>query len=139
MNQIYSDEGLLLLLKRIAGAEATAGLGNKWSIYTNDKSPTGRSVLSDFTLSQVDFDVFTRTSVDLVLGQVIAGIGTIEGPLLKFKNLAVADRVVYGYVITNDFGTILIAAGRFDAAPVTVLPGDYVLVQPVYSDRSEFS
>lgn len=134
MAQIYPDEGLIPMLLAIVD---NAGEGLTWALYENDVQPDLDSVLSDFTLSDPTWGQAILDAADFTNSLVNLHIGTLQAPNIKFKNTTAATVTVYGYVVFNQVGNVLIAANRFEAAPVTLVVNATQTVTAIIGDYSE--
>jgi|SRR5665213_4187492 len=133
MPQIYPDQGLLQMLHRIV---ENAGSGLTWALYTNDLDPTLDSLLSDFTLGDPGWAQVVLVGTDFVNEIVNLHVGTIQAPTIQFKNTGVITVDVYGYVIFDQVGRLLIAANRFEDSPITMIVN---AVQPVPAIIGDYS
>lgn len=134
MVQIYPDEGLITALLRIVEND---GNGLTWALYSNDLDPSPASVFTDFTLIA---DLWARTQLlasDFTLTQVISHVATIQAAAIDFTNSEGVSRTAYGYFIYDQVDEKVIAAARFDDAPVTILPGGTKTVAAIIGGYSE--
>lgn len=137
MDLIFSDESLVLCLQRIAGAEPNAADGNFWGLYTNDVTPARDTELADLDVDITNFVTVQKDQTDLSTQSVTSDTGSIQGPPITFTNTGGAPVDVYGYAILDSTQTQLVAAARFDVAPITVGPGSDLPVIPIYLSRSQ--
>lgn len=135
MKQIYPDEGLQFLNRRAAGL---SGDPLQWQLFSNDVTPTLDSVLDDFTLIDWD-DPIELASGDFVGEQLVAHVASITAPNAVFENASGVDKEVYGYVVMDPSGVLLVAVARFPGAPITVANGGSQAVIPIIGDYSEFN
>lgn len=134
MQQIYPDEGLVSQLMRIMGDDV------KYHLYTNDITPDRATVLADFTEAAfTGYAAVTVEAADFTIDGVSAHVGYIQAPPITFTNGSGVDQDAYGYYVTDAGSTEVLAAGRFDAAPVTKADGDAWSVIPVWGDSSSLS
>jgi len=135
MKQIYPDEGLQFLNRRAVGLDASP---LQWQLFSNDVNPTLDSVLDDFVLIDWD-DPIELSSGDFIGEQLINHVASITAPNAVFENASGVDKEVYGYVVMDNAGVLLIAAARFPGAPITVPNTGSQAVIPIIGDYSEFS
>jgi len=134
MQQIYPDQGLVPQLLRIMAADV------KYHLYANDLTPDRGTVLADFTgAAWTGYASVTVEAADFTIDGVAAHVGYIQAPPITFANGSGADQDAYGYYVTDAGNTKVLAAGRFDAAPVTKPDGDEWSVIPVWGDSSSLS
>jgi hypothetical protein len=134
MQQIYPDEGLVTQLVRIMGDDV------HYHLFVNDVTPDRDTVLADFT--EAAFTGYVEVTVeaaDFTIDGVSAHVGYIQAPPITFSNGSGVDQDAYGYYVTDVGDTEVLAAARFDAAPVTKPDGDQWSVIPVWGDSSSLS
>lgn len=120
MQLVYPDDGLLHQLKLIANNN---GNGLLWQLYQNDIDPQLDSVLADFTLADATWGQALVILADYSFLAVTLNIGTIQAGPVSFSNATGMDQDIYGYVVYDFTTSHLIAAARFDGAPLTVVDG----------------
>lgn len=131
MNQIYPDPSLIWMLRRVVG------VGLLYNLYTNNRTPA----LSD-TLASYSPALWSGYAPILVpaaawtVASVTSHLGDLEASPINFNNTSPGPVTVYGYFITDDTGTQLVGAARFDLAPVTIERGDFLPVIPLLGSYS---
>lgn len=134
MKLIFPDAGLVEQLARILGGSVV------YQLYDNDVTPTDLSVLGDFSLAGWPTPgSFTLGNIDYTLRGVAAHAGYAIAPPIAFLNSTGMDQVAYGYRVLDTGLTILLAAARFDGAPLTIHDGDSLTVVPVWGDFSQYT
>jgi hypothetical protein len=134
MVQLFIDDGLLFCLKQIANA---AGAGMYWQLYTSNTTPAKSDTLATYTLASSTYFRSQQAVGNFTLQQVAADIGTIQAPNVVFTNGSGSPVTVYGYVIYEPTGSKLVAAARFDSAPITIAAGGTLVVTPILGDADE--
>jgi hypothetical protein len=104
----------------------------EWHIFINDVTPARATVAGDLTFDDDSFPPVSLTSDDFTLEQVLSDVGSIQAPTIPFENVGADTVLVYGYAIVNTAG-VLIAAARFNGAPLTIDVADTTPVVPVLS------
>lgn len=135
MLQVYPDEGLILMLRRIANNKDN---GLLWALFTNDVDPDPANERSDFTIAG-DWGQRTLDDDDFVLEQVVAHVGTIQGNTIFLTNDTGGNVTVYGFIVVEPTSNTLLMVNRFVDGPITVPNGGEVPMTPVlgnYSDKS---
>jgi hypothetical protein len=134
MNQIYPDAGLVASLQRIATPSLHCHL------YDNNLVPDRSTTLG--TLHEASFGGYAIQTVPVAsftLTGVVAHVGGIQALPVAFANTSGGPQQAYGYYVTDETDTYLVAVARFDAAPVTIPDGGNQLVVPVLGDYSALS
>lgn len=134
MTQLYIDDGLVWCLQQIANA---AGAGMYWRLYTSNTTPAKGDTLATYTLAATGWGRIQVPVGSFTLTQVAADIGSIQAPNIVFTNTTGGTINVYGYVIYEPTGNKLVAAARFDTAPIAVLNGGTLVVTPVLGDADQ--
>lgn len=133
MDQIYPDTALIPALLAIANMNG----GITWHIFTNDRTPALDDDLVDYDLNDLVWPPITLAPADFVNQVINQHVGAIyPASALSWTNLSGVDEVVFGYVITDATGTILLAAARFDDAPKTVRPNGTLSFQAILGSYS---
>lgn len=135
MNQVHPDVSLLPMLTEILGIDFN------YHLYTAPSSPPTRdSILSDFTeeagagyaLVAVDGTDFTVTGVAGHQAFAIAGdIAFTPDVGVTFTN--------YGYYVTDQTNTTLIAFGHFDSGPIVTTGPATLTLGPRFGDNSKYA
>jgi len=134
MTQVFPDDGLVWSLKQLANA---AGSGMYWRLYENNVTPSLADTLATYTLSDTAWGRIQVALASFTLTQVAAHIGSIQAPDIVFTNGSGGSKNFYGYVIYEPTTNKLVAAARFDAAPLVVANGATVTVTPILGDADE--
>jgi len=132
MEQIYVDEGLVFQLDLIVAVD------NVWHIFVNDVTPDRDTELGDLT--EASFSGYAEQTVlgtAFIADGVVGHVGFKVAAPIAFLNSSGSPVDVYGYYVTDAGGTILLAAARFDAAPVTKEDGESIIVVPVWGAFSQ--
>jgi len=130
---IYPDAGLNRLI--LHGLEPTV----QYRLFVNDVTPDRDSVAGDFTqaawsgYAPINIDVADWTAVTPTIHK-----GKVTHDDINFANSSGSDENAYGYYVVTLAG-LLLAAMRFDGAPLIVPAGDILAVRPVHGDRSGFT
>ena len=134
MNQIHPNASLVPLLQLQVASDV------KIKLYTNDLTPGVGTVLGDFTEqgSGTGYAAITVAAADFSLTGVSGNIGTVQASPVTFTASGGAW-TVYGYYVTNTGNDKLLAAARFDGAPITVPDGGTRVVVPIFSLQSRYT
>lgn len=133
MNQIYPNEGLVEQLTRILSQ------GIRVKLFKNDIDPDKATVVGDLTeadwtgYASVDMD-----DTDFTLTGISGDAGYALAAPITFANGSGSAKSAYGYYVTTQDDATLLAAARFDSAPITKADGEQWVVTPVWGDSSEF-
>jgi len=130
MDQIHPDACLVPLLQRIASA------GVHIDVFVNNVTITRATVLADLTFSGASPAVVI--SSDFSATGVVGHKGSIVAPPVEIVNNSGVDKTGYGYVITDNANTVLLAAANFDA-PIIRHNTEAWDVVPILGDSSRFS
>jgi len=131
MQQFYPDDGLVFQLLQIVADDV------RYHLFTNDFTPDRDTVLADLTeAAWTGYAYVDVAPGDFATSGVAGHVGYIQAPPITFDNGSGADQSAYGYYVTNVAGTKLLAAARFDSAPITKPDGDQFTVIPVWGDSS---
>lgn len=134
MDIIFPDTGLIRTLLQVVGD------GLIYNLFTNDYTPTLSDALTDYTVANWSgYASQTVTQLDFITQEVTAHVGGISAGPLAFYNTSNDPVVVYGYFVTDSTGTTLVAAARFDLAPITIPNGGLFPVTPILGDYSGLS
>lgn len=131
MIQIYPDEGLVKLLKRMA----TSSLD--YRLFTNNVTITRSTGIAGITeLTTFGYALITVVLGDFTTTGVTAHVGSLIAAPISWTP-AGGSWTLYGYYVTaNDTGELLYA-GNFDSAPITVPNGTPLLLTPRIGDFSQ--
>lgn len=130
MDQVFPDDGL------VQAALNMLGTGIQYRLYTNDVTPTLFSVVGDF--SEAAFGGYVPvalTVADFGLVQVLNHVGIIQAAAIAFQNTSGGNVTCYGYFVLDDQGNVL-AAARFDSAPLVRADGESFIIIPIFGDLS---
>lgn len=129
----FPDEGLIFLLQQIV-------LNNvKLHIFVNNITPTKTTVLANLTeASWTGYASQTLTSGSWISLGVNSNVGTLVYPTCTFVNTGGTPQNAYGFYITDNAVTKLLAVGLFDSAPITLpaTTGTYSFI-PTIGDLSQ--
>lgn len=134
MNLIYADNGLVMQLERIWSPSV------RYHLFYNNYTPTRATVLAD--LSEPGWASYASVLVDdtdIIASGVAANVGYVQAAPVIFTNTSGISVDCYGYYVTDSGNTKLLAAARFDSAPVSKANGESFVVIPVWGDFSQNS
>jgi hypothetical protein len=132
MDLVFPNQGLKEQLQRILTS------GFNWRLFTNNITPTRSNVLSDFTEAIFSgYAPWFQQWTDFTLNGVSGNTGYAIAPPVAFSNSSGSDQQVYGYFVTDTGNTMVVAAARFDGAPVTIPNGSSIAVVPTWGDVSQ--
>jgi hypothetical protein len=134
MDLLFPDDGLVEMLTRIANP------GLKYRLFVNNLIPTLSTTLAGITeAAWAGYNPFTLTWADYTLHGVSSHTGYGISPPILFANASGAGVQAYGYYVTNNANSILMAIARFDGAPITIPDGGTYSVFPVLGDLSQLT
>ena len=134
MDLIYVDAGLLTQLSAVLSTD------KKYHLFTNNAMPGPATVLADLTeASFPGYASVTVTSGGWTSSGVSGHVGYKIAPAITFTNSSGSSVSVYGFFVTDSTGTILLAAARFDAAPIVIPNGGTQQVIPSWGAFSKFT
>lgn len=134
MNQVYPDVGLVPGLQRLATPSVHIHL------FYNDLTIDRGVALGDFSEpAWTGYAVVNVPVADFTLKGVVAHVGGIQALPVAFTNGSGGSVDIYGYYITDETDTYLLAAARDPAAPVTLAPTESYLVVPILGGYSALS
>lgn len=135
MHQIYPDVALTPILARIVTPSV------RFHLFDNDITPGLGTVLSDFHEmgSGEGYASVLVLAADFSLSGVTAHIASMLAAPISFLKTSGTPADAYGYFATDDAGTVLLWAARFDSAPLTRSPGGSWIVTPTVQDFSNLS
>jgi len=134
MTQLFPDIGLLYALNRLANA---GGSGLYWALFSSNSTPVKASLFADFTMWDTSYGRIQVALASFTLQQVAGNIGTIQAPNITFTNGSGGNLNAYGYLIYVPSTNEIIAAARFDSAPLVVANGGTVIVTPILGDADQ--
>lgn len=134
MDLIFPDDGLVEQLKRILNGTV------KYHLFTNNVTPTLADTVATYTeASWTGYAAVSKTFTDYTINGVSGHNGFAIASPIAFSNTSGSSQNAYGYYVTDSGGTILLAAARFDSAPVSIPNGGSTSVVPVWGDYSQLS
>ena len=135
MKLVFADETLIEQLVAIATG---SGGGLYWRLFENDVVPSADMVKADYTLSDDAWGEIQVAPGDFDIQQVSAGQGSIQALNIVFQNGSGGPLNFYGYVILNAAKTKVIAAARFDDAPISLADFGKLPVVPILGAQSYY-
>jgi hypothetical protein len=128
---IFPDTGLLYL------ARQAVGTGLIYDLYMNDYTPGLDSNLGNFVRGNwsgyiPQFVPMAAWTVSLIS----AHVGSLSAAPIPFTNPSIGPVQVYGYFVKDASNTVLVAAARFDLAPITIPVGNVFTVVPLIGSFS---
>lgn len=134
MDLLFPDPGLVYVLKKTVGALLI------YDLFINDYTPTLDSTLADFNRAVWSgYAPIQVPAAAWINENVQAHLGTLSADDIVFFNTSPSNVTVYGYYVKDASDTILIAAARFDTAPVVIASGDGWPVTPLLGSYSGLS
>lgn len=131
---VFPDTALIYLLQKVVQPKLT------YHLYRNNITPDVNSTLPLFAEAvysgYAPIDVLASA---WTFTQVSAHVGELKALDLFWSNTSPSSFSVYGYYVTDSTGTVLVAAAKFDNAPVVVPVGKYVQVTPMLGSFSGLS
>jgi len=129
----FPDEGLIWMLQQVTANNL------KLHLFTNNITPSDSTTLAGLTeAAWTGYAAITLASGSWVSLGVASHIGTLAYPACVFSNTSGAGVTTYGWYITDNAVTKLVAVGLFDGAPITIAAttGTYSFV-PTIGDLSQ--
>lgn len=134
MRLIFPDEGLVEQLKRIVNDGVT------YHLFTNDVTPDRDTELAGLTeAAWSGYAAASLDETDFPTESVAGHNGSILGPAVAFLNSSGSPVDAYGYYVTDVANSMLLAAARFDDAPISKADAESFLVVPTWGDFSRFN
>lgn len=134
MDLLFPDTGLIYLLKKAVGSFLI------YDLFINDYTPTLDSTLGNF--NRAVWSGYAPIQVPLAnwtTENVAAHLGTLIATDILFFNTSPSPVSVFGYYVKDSTDSTLIAAARFDLAPVPIAVGDNISVTPLLGSYSGLS
>jgi len=132
VNLIFPDEGLVTQLGRILVLDVL------YHLFTNNVTPDRDTVLADLTdATWTGYAPITQTFTDYTITGVAGHAGYAIAAPISFSNGSGSPVTTYGYYVTDSGETVLLAAARFDGAPLTIAAAGTLPVVPVWGDFSQ--
>ena len=133
MKQIHPDQGLLALNNRLVTPSW------EYHLFTNNIVPDRDTELADLAeMSSAGYSPIIVLAADFTIQNVGGHIGTIIAAPITFV-LTSSGSSIYGYYVVAVSGSLLLAVGRFDDAPISLGSGATIQITPVCGDNSKFS
>jgi len=133
MHQIHPDVSLVPLLQRMVEN------GIKLHLFENDVTPDVDTDLVDFQEPDVNgYAAIAVAAAAFIFTGVDDNRGYVFASPVVFTTVDAGAQQVYGYYMTDDDDTILLACARFDGAPLTFNVSNPREVWPVMGDASRF-
>lgn len=131
MDVIFPDPSLVWMLRRVVG------VGLLYHLYTNNYAPT----LNDDLGSYIEgvwsgYAPIMVPAANWIVNGVTGHVGLLQAGPVNFPNTTPLPVEVYGYFATDDTGTQLVAAARFDIVPFTIATGSFCPVTPLLGSYS---
>lgn len=134
MDLIFPDDGLVEQLTRILNG------GIKYHLFTNNVTPDLGDIVSTYTeAAWTGYAAVAQSFSDYAINGVSGHNGFAIATPISFSNSSGGSVNAYGYYVTNTAGTKLLAAARFDSAPVSIPNSGSTQVVPVWGDLSQLS
>ena len=132
MKAVYPDQGLGLMLSLVLSVTV------KMKLFTNNYTPTRVSTTVDFTVAAwTGYADAAIASGDWTNMGVVGHIESLTAPDQAFLNSSGAPVDAYGYYITDNDGTVVLQAVRFDSAPVSKADGESFVCSPKFGLASK--
>lgn len=134
MDLLFPDSGLIYLLKKAVGSFLI------YDLFINDYTPTLDSTLANF--NRAVWSGYAPIQVPLAnwtTENVAAHLGTLSAMDILFFNTSPSPVTVFGYYVKDSTDTVLVAAARFDLAPVVIGVGNNTSVTPLLGSYSGLS
>jgi hypothetical protein len=132
MDQIYPDNGLVFLLKQMVG-----GSGVVFDLFVNNVTPSLNDTPATYTIaSWTGYASLPISPSAWTFSQVVAHLGFLQADNIFWTNSSGSPQDVYGYLIWDSTKTFILAAARFDGAPITIPNGGIQMVTPIIGDFS---
>lgn len=132
MQQFYPDEGLPIWLARLILADL------RFHLFENNFTPDRDTELADLTeASWAGYTSIDVSSGDWTLLAIAAHVQKAVASPIVFLNTSGGNVQAYGYYVTDTGEAELLAAARFDLAPITLVATTGTLpVTPFLGDFS---
>lgn len=138
MDQIYPDDGLIWWLQQMVGQGLASGV--EFDLFASNITPALTDTVSTYSGSIPSWAGYggpiAVAGSAFTFVNVVAHLGSAQAPNVAFGNSSGSTQQAYGYIIRNPGGTKLLAAARFDSAPLSILNGAFQLVTPIVGDFS---
>lgn len=134
MTGYFPDQGLIFIIQQLVANNL------KLHLFTNNITPSDSTVLAGLTeAAWTGYASQTLSSGTWVSLGVASHIGAMAYPVCTFLNTSGGSVSAYGWYITDNAVTMLVAVGLFDSAPVTLpaTTGSYSFI-PTIGDLSQY-
>ena len=134
MDLLFPDAGLVYQLQQILTPRV------HYHLFVNTYVPTLYSTVADLT--EASFSGYTPAVVhvaDFTITGVAGHNGYAIAPPVTFLNSSGGAELVYGYYVTDQTDTILLAIALFDGAPISISSGGNQTVLPTWGDFSQLA
>lgn len=128
---VVPDLGELVLIARMLAPDANPTDPFLLHLYTNDYTPNKVSVLADFDECTIgSYAPISLTNADWNAPTTVGGVAqSTWGTGLTTFEVSSGTEPIFGYFITDDAGTVVVWAQRFDdmqtlsvSTPVSLIP-----------------
>ena len=136
MKQIYVDLGLVFWLQKMVAD------GLSFHLFTNNATPNRETTLGGLTeATWTNYSPILVSGGSFTLFGVAGHRGHLSAADISFLNDSGGTQTAYGYYITDGDGMdpLLLAAARFDDAPLARDDQDSWNIVPRIGDFSEFA
>jgi hypothetical protein len=134
MDLLFPDNGLVYQLTQILTTNV------KYRLFANNVTPTLNDTLATYTeASFAGYAAVSQNWSNFTINGVANHQGYALAPPVTFTNTSGSTQTVYGYYVTDDLNTTLLAAARFDGAPISIPTGTGYSVVPTWGDFSQLS
>lgn len=131
---IFPDPSLVWMLRRVVG------VGLKYHLFRNNVTPTPSDTLASYQEAiWSGYAPILVPAAAWTINAVTAHVGDLEALPIAFYNTSMTSVQVYGYFVTDDTGTQLVCASRFDEPPVVIPVGSFHPVTPLLGSYSGLS
>lgn len=120
MAAIFVDTGLKWIADQIADGGDTVEAQCKLRLFKSEWTPQAADVIGDLTAIEADYQGYVEQGITFsVAAGVAGGVASIVADMVEFqKGVGGTGNQIWGWFITDDADTVLIAAGDEPTAPV---------------------
>jgi hypothetical protein len=136
MDIIYPDDGLLYVLNQLI---AGSGSGLYWQLFTVNVTPSLSDTLATYATLPGSWAKVQLAASAFTLQQITVHVGTVQAANHTFTNTTGSPVDVYGYLVIDATDSKIVAAARFDGAPIVVPAGGTISITPILGDESELA
>lgn len=131
MQEVIPDAALVPALQKLADQNIT------YRLFTNNVTPDQATVLGDLTeAAWTGYAPITVIGSEWTPNDPVGGVGLLLHPPIAHVNSSGSNQSAYGYYRLDENGDLM-AACRFDAAPVTKANGESWTIIPILGDKYE--